>query len=102
MYMNTDLFHDTFTTFQSTLLYTNTLSQGELITPFKSENLKRRSHVGVPGVDKRIILKLILNKYGVRVWTGFNRLKIKFSGGFLGDTLVSLRDPYKARHFFIS
>jgi hypothetical protein len=34
-------------------------------------------------VDGRIILKWILNKYGVRVWAGFIWLRIGSSGGFM-------------------
>jgi hypothetical protein len=30
--------------------------------------------------DEKIILKYILNKYGVKVWNGFNLLRIWFSG----------------------
>jgi hypothetical protein len=44
------------------------------------ESLKGRKHLGVIGVDERIILKLIL-KY--RVWTGFIWLRIRIIGGFL-------------------
>jgi hypothetical protein len=35
---------------------------------FWSRNLKRRDHLEDQGIDK-IILKWILKKYGVRVWT---------------------------------
>jgi hypothetical protein len=48
-----------------------------------SENLKGRNHLGNLVVDGRIILKLILWKYGGRVWTGFIWLRIRTGGGFL-------------------
>jgi hypothetical protein len=46
---------------------------------FYSENLKRRCHLKDLGVDGRIILKLILKKYSLRVWTGLIRLTIGIS-----------------------
>jgi hypothetical protein len=35
------------------------------------------------GVDGRILLKCILKKQGVDVWTGFNWLKTRTDGGLL-------------------
>jgi hypothetical protein len=35
------------------------------------ENLKKRDHLGYLGVDGRIILKRMLKKCGVTVWSGF-------------------------------
>jgi hypothetical protein len=34
-------------------------------------------------IDGRIILKCIVNKYGVKMWTGFIWIMIKSSGGLL-------------------
>jgi hypothetical protein len=34
-------------------------------------------------VDRKIILELILGKYGVKVWTGYIWLRIGTSGGLL-------------------
>jgi hypothetical protein len=34
-------------------------------------------------VDGRIILKCIVKKYGVKMWTGFIWIRIKSSGGLL-------------------
>jgi hypothetical protein len=42
-------------------------------------HIKKRDHFGDLGVDKGIILKLISEKQGLIVWTGF----IWFSGWFL-------------------
>jgi hypothetical protein len=41
------------------------------------------NYLGDPDIDGRIILKLILEKYGVRVWTGFKWLRIRISGEIL-------------------
>jgi hypothetical protein len=43
---------------------------GEMYTEFWLENLKGRDYFGNLGINARIILKWILNKYGGRVWTG--------------------------------
>jgi len=45
-------------------------THGEMHTKFLSENLKERDNLGDISVDGRIILDLILGKYGWRVWTG--------------------------------
>jgi len=42
-----------------------------------------KSHLGDPGVDGRIILRLIFRKWGVGVWTGSIWLKIGTGGGHL-------------------
>jgi hypothetical protein len=43
----------------------------------------KKAYLGVPGVDLRIILKLILKKQGVRVSSEFNWFRIGFNGGIL-------------------
>jgi hypothetical protein len=52
-------------------------------TEFYPENFKGRDHFGDADIDRRIILKSIPNKYGIRVWTEFNWLRTVFSGGLL-------------------
>jgi hypothetical protein len=47
------------------------------------ENLKGRDHSEDLGVDRRIILKLILGKQDGEFWTGFIWLRIETSGGLL-------------------
>jgi hypothetical protein len=47
-------------------------------TKFYSVSVKERDHVGDPGVDGRIILKQILEKLCVTVWSGFNWLSVQF------------------------
>jgi hypothetical protein len=46
-------------------------------------NLRKRDHLGDPGVDGRIILGWIFRKWDVRVWTGSSWLKIGTGGGHL-------------------
>jgi hypothetical protein len=45
--------------------------------------VRGRKHLEDLGVDGRIILRCVLKKKGVRVWTGFIWLKIGISGGLL-------------------
>jgi hypothetical protein len=45
--------------------------------------LKRRYHLEDVGVDGRMILKLILGKYGLGVWIGLIWHRIRTSGGLL-------------------
>jgi hypothetical protein len=47
------------------------------------ENLKGRGYLENLHIDGRILLKLILQKYGVRVWTGFIWLRIGTGDGIL-------------------
>jgi hypothetical protein len=45
-------------------------------TQFRSENLKERKHLGDPGVDERITLKIDLRKIGGEGMNGLNWLMI--------------------------
>src|SRR5215510_5829237 len=40
-------------------------------------NVRERDHWGDPGIDGRIILRLIFRKWDVGVWTGFSWLRIQ-------------------------
>jgi hypothetical protein len=53
-------------------------TNGELITPYKMSvgRLKATCHFRNIHVDQRLILKLILDKWGVRSWKEFNYLWI--------------------------
>jgi hypothetical protein len=42
-----------------------------MYTKFSPENLKGRRHSDDLGVDRRIILKCVLGKYGGKMWNGF-------------------------------
>jgi hypothetical protein len=44
------------------------------------KNLHGRDHLEDSGMDGRIILICILKKLGIRVWTGFNWLRIGSRG----------------------
>jgi hypothetical protein len=46
-------------------------------------NLRKRNHLGEPGLDGRIILKWIFRKWEVGVWTGSSWLRIGIAGGHL-------------------
>jgi hypothetical protein len=52
-------------------------------TGFWWENLGERDHWRNPGVDGRIILRLILRKWDVEIWTGLSWLRIETGGGHL-------------------
>jgi hypothetical protein len=45
-------------------------------TEFRLESLKGRGHMEDLGVDEIVILKWILRKEGVRLWTGFIWLRM--------------------------
>jgi hypothetical protein len=47
------------------------------------ENLRERDHWGDPHVDGRIILRWILRKWDVGVWTGLSWLGIETGDGHL-------------------
>jgi hypothetical protein len=46
-------------------------------------NLRERDHLEDPGIDGRLILRWILRKWDVGVWTGFSWLRIEKGGGHL-------------------
>jgi hypothetical protein len=48
------------------------------------ENLKEKCNLGDSSVDGRIILKLILEKYDMKVLTKSKYQKMEYSGGFFG------------------
>jgi hypothetical protein len=50
-------------------------------TGFWWGNLRERDQLEDPGVDERIILRWILRKWDVEVWTGSSWLRIGTGGG---------------------
>jgi hypothetical protein len=52
-------------------------------TGFRWGNVRGRGLLGDPGVDGRIIVKWILRKWDVEVWTGSSWLRIGTGGGYL-------------------
>jgi len=52
-------------------------------TRFWWRNLRERHNLGDPDVDGRIILRWILRKWDVGVWTGSSWLRIETGGGHL-------------------
>jgi hypothetical protein len=52
-------------------------------TKFLLETLKGTDHLGDVGIEGSIILKWILKKQVVRVYSGLNWLSIESSGGML-------------------
>jgi hypothetical protein len=53
---------------------------GEACTGFRQGNLRERDQWGDPGIDGRIILRWILRKWDVGVWTGLGWLRIDVVG----------------------
>jgi hypothetical protein len=51
-------------------------------TTFCPEDFNTKEHLGGLGVDGREILKYNLEKHIIK-WTGLNRLRTGYSGGFL-------------------
>ena len=56
---------------------------GEEYTGFWSGNLRERDQLGEPDVDGRIILRWILRKWDVAVWTRSSWFRIGTGGGQL-------------------
>jgi hypothetical protein len=54
-----------------------------MYTKFLSQNLKGRDYLGYTTVDRKIILKWVLRKLDMRLWTGFMQLRIGPSGRLL-------------------
>jgi hypothetical protein len=50
---------------------------------FQWGNLKERDHFEDRGIDGRILLRWILRKWDVGVWTGSSCLRIETGGGHL-------------------
>jgi len=59
------------------------MGRGEAYTGFWWVNLKERGYLGDPGIDRRIILRLIFGKCDVRLWIGSSWFRIGTGGGHL-------------------
>jgi len=57
--------------------------RGETYRGFWWGNLGERDHLGDPSADGRIILRCIIRKWDVGIWTGFIWLRIGTGGGHL-------------------
>jgi hypothetical protein len=55
----------------------------EEYTGFWWGNLRERDHLGDPGIDGRIRLRLIFRKWDEGLWTGLIWLRIGTGGGLL-------------------
>jgi hypothetical protein len=54
--------------------------RGEVCTGFWWGNLREGDYWKDPGVDGKIILRLIFGKWDVSVWTGWSQLSIRRGG----------------------
>ena len=61
-----------------------------------SVNLKRRQYFAEPGVDGRLILKWILNKKTLKLWTVFSLVHGSKKRWVVGATVMSSRNSSKA------
>ena len=59
------------------------MGTGEAYTGFWWGNLRERDHFGDPGVDRKIILRLIFREWEVGVLTGLIWLRVGIGGGHL-------------------
>jgi hypothetical protein len=59
------------------------MGEGRGVYKFWWENLRERNNWGDPDVDGKIVLRQILRKLDVEVWTGMSWLKIETSTGHL-------------------
>jgi hypothetical protein len=59
------------------------MGEREVHTGFWWGDLNEGDHLGDPGIDGGIILKLILKKWDGVAWTGLNWLRIGTVGGLL-------------------
>jgi len=67
------------------------LGRGEACTGFWCVNLRERDHKGDPAAVGRIILRWILKKWDVGVWTGSSWLRIGTGGGHLLNAVMNIR-----------
>ena len=55
----------------------------EVCTGFWWGNLRKGDHLLEPGIDGKIILRLVFRKWDLRAWTGSSWLRIGTGGGHL-------------------
>jgi hypothetical protein len=55
----------------------------KVYTGFGWENLRERDHLGDPGLDGKMILRWIITKWDLRVWTGSICFRIRTVGGLV-------------------
>ena len=61
--------------------HVNRMGRREAYPGFRRGNLKERDHLGDPGLDGSIILRLIFGKWDVGSWIGSSSLRIVTGGG---------------------
>jgi hypothetical protein len=59
------------------------VGEREMYAGFWWGNLKEREHLEDPGLDGRIILRVIFRKWDMRIWTESSWLRISTGGGHL-------------------
>jgi hypothetical protein len=74
--------------------------RGEAYTGFWWDNLRERDHLEDPGVDGRIILRLIFKKWGVGGIDWFKLAQDRDRWRALVNAVMNLRFPYTVGKFF--
>jgi hypothetical protein len=61
-------------------------------TKFCSEDIRRKGLLEDIGVDGNVILKWILDKYGIKVWNGLETIRCSFFNSYGSSGFIKIWD----------